>query len=306
MNRRPIIIDTDPGIDDAAAIIAALNNNDKLDIKLFTSVFGNVDLEKTTKNTLKILEFMNSNVPVAKGAPRSIFFDPKMNASDVHGESGLGGYEVPEPTRKIMEKNAVEAMKEVLEKSIDKVTIVILGVSTNLALLLIQYPYLKEKIEEVVIMGGSLSLGNTNTAAEFNVYKDPHATKIVFDSGLKITVFGLDVTRKCRIRSKSLDKLKTFNKVSNMCYSIFKYYRGEGFEQGLIMHDSTTIAYLLNPEMFKFEKKYIDVATEGAAIGSFVADYYTVRNGDKNPNVNYAVDVNEEEFERWLVGNICK
>ena len=304
MLKRKIVIDTDPGIDDTIALTAAINSG--LNIELVTTVFGNVNLEQTTINALRILEFLGKDIPVAKGVPRALFFDPGIDGSHVHGVDGLGGYPMPYPKTKVVDQVAVEAIKDLIEKSEEKITLVALGALTNIALFIKIYPHLLDRIEEIVVMGGSLGAGNVNSAAEFNTFKDPHAAKIVFDSSVKVTVFGLDVTRKCRIRSKSLDKLKTFNKVSNMCYSIFKYYRGDGFEQGLIMHDSTTIAYLLNPEMFRFEKKYIDVATEGAAIGSFVADYYTVRNGDKNPNVNYAVDVNEEEFERWLVENICK
>lgn len=305
MKKIPLIIDTDPGIDDAAAIVNAFNS-DNLDVKLITTVFGNVDIEKTTNNALKLVEFMKKDTKVAKGASKGIFFENIIDASEVHGESGMDGYDFKEPTLKIYDKVAVEAIKEVIENSEEKVTIATLGALTNIALFLLVYPELKEKINEIVVMGGSLSGGNTNTVAEFNIYNDPHAAKIVFNSGIRVVVFGLDVTRKSVISPEGLEKLKNGTEISKMCYSLFKNYRSEGIVNGLIMHDSTTIAYLVKPALFKYEEKYIDVATEGVALGSFVSDYYTIRNKDKKANVVYAVDVDSKEFEKWIVENILK
>lgn len=305
MNKRAIIIDTDPGIDDAAALVNAFNC-DNLDVKLITTVFGNVDIDKTTTNALKIVEFMNKNIKVAKGASKAIFFENIIDASEVHGKTGMDGYFFEEPKSKLHDKVAIEAIKEVVENSKEKITLVALGALTNIALFLTVYPHLKDKIEEIVLMGGSLSGGNTNTVAEFNIYNDPHSAKIVFDCGLKVVVFGLDVTRRSLISPKGLERLKNATKVSNMCYSLFKNYRSEGMKKGLMMHDSTTIAYLNKPEIFKYEEKYIDIATSGASIGSLVSDYYTIRNKDKKPNVIYAVDVDSEKFENWIIENLCK
>lgn len=306
MKKIPIIIDTDPGIDDAAAIINAINS-DMLDIRLITTVFGNVDLEKTTKNTLKILEFMKrEDILVAKGADKAIFFKNIIDASDVHGETGMDGYDFKEPKKKIEDKVAIEAMKDILLSSCEKITIVALGALTNIALLLTVYPFLKNKIKEIVMMGGSLSGGNTNTVAEFNFYNDPHAAKIVFDSGLDLTLFSLDVTRKSIITKEGLEILRNGNKTSIMCYNLFKNYRSEGMKKGLIMHDSTTIAYLADPSLFKFEYKYIDIATEGVAIGALVSDYYTIRNKDKKPNIKFATDVDSKRFEKFILSSINK
>lgn len=305
MKKIPLIIDTDPGIDDAAAIIAAFNS-EELDIKLISTVFGNVDIEKTTNNALKLVEFLNKDVNVAKGAYRSLYFSDIIDASEVHGESGMDGYVFENPKKKIMDKVAVEAIKEVLENSKEKVYIATMGALTNIALLLLIYPNLKDKIAKIIVMGGSLSSGNTNTISEFNIYNDPHSAKLVFDSGLDIVVFGLDVTRKCIITPEKLEILKNYNKTTNMCYSLFKNYRSEGIKKGLIMHDATTIAYLLKPDIFEYEEKYIDVATEGAAIGAFVSDYYTIRNKNKKANVKYAVNVDSKKFENWLIDTLCK
>lgn len=301
--RIPLIIDTDPGIDDAAAIICAINSEDKLDIKLITTVFGNVSLEKTTNNVLKILEFMERSIPVAKGAEKSMLFEG-IDATDVHGDSGMDGYTFEEPSSKPIEKKAIDAMRDVILSSNEPVTIATLGSLTNVALLLLVHPEVKINIKEIVMMGGSFTGGNTTSSAEFNVYNDPHATKIVFESGVKITVQSLDITRRCLVSPEALLSMKNGTKISSMCYALFENYRSEGVAKGLMMHDSTVIAYLINPEIFKYEEKYVDVIIEGPAIGTFVADYYTNINKDKMPNVKYVVDVNEKEFENWLINKL--
>ncbi|NYV27304.1 nucleoside hydrolase [Streptobacillus felis] len=303
LSKIPLIIDTDPGIDDAAALICAINSNNKLDIKLITTVFGNVSLEKTTNNALKILEFMGKDIPVAKGSKKGILFEG-IDASEVHGDSGMDGYEFKEPKIKALEIHAIEAMRNVILNTEDKITIATLGSLTNVALLLLVYPEVKNKIREIVIMGGSLTGGNTTTGAEFNIYNDPHAAKIVFDSGIEVTVLSLDITRRCLISNEKLNILKNGTEVSKMCYALFENYRSEGIEKGLMMHDSTVIAYLTNKEMFTYEYKYIDVILEGSAVGTLVADYYTNIFSNKVKNVKYVVDVNEKVFEEWLIDKL--
>lgn len=305
MRKIPLIIDTDPGIDDAGALICAFNNDDILDIKLITTVFGNVSLDKTTNNALKIVEFMKKDIAVAKGAHKALICDNIIDASEVHGESGMDGYDFKETTRKILDKVAIEAIKDILENSNEKVNFAMLGSLTNLALFLLVYPHLKEKIGKVVIMGGSLSGGNTNTVAEFNIYNDPHAAQIVFNSGLDIYLFALDITRKCLIDPKNLFKLENGNENAKMVYSLFKNYRSEGFEKGLMVHDASTIAYLLKPELFRLEEKYIEVITEGIGAGALVADYYTIRN-NKKANVKFANYVDSVKFEDWIIENLGK
>lgn len=297
---KKIIIDTDPGIDDAIALLLALKNRDKLDIKLITTVFGNVDLEKTTKNTLNILNYTKTyDIPVAKGMSNAIVENNPINASEVHGLDGMGNFKFEKHNLTCMNIHAVSAMKEVLENNSD-VTIVTLGALSNLALLIKMYPHLKSKISEIVMMGGSLSGGNTNTCSEFNIYLDPHAAKIVFDSGLKLTLFGLDVTRSALLNISTFEDVKDKNDNLRLCYELFKFYKSEGHKKGLMMHDSTTIAYLLDESLFEFSYKFIDVATEGVAKGTLVADYYTIRNKDKKPNIKYAINIDSKKFENFM------
>ena len=299
MLKRKIVIDTDPGIDDTIALTAAINSG--LNIELVTTVFGNVNLEQTTINALRILEFLGKDIPVAKGVPRALFFDPGIDGSHVHGVDGLGGYPMPYPKTKVVDQVAVEAIKDLIEKSEENITLVALGALTNIALFIKIYPHLLDKIEEIVVMGGSLGAGNVNSAAEFNTFKDPHAAKIVFDSSVKVTVFGLDVTRFCLVSSQKLEENKNKSKVSSMAREILKGYIEENNE--LMMHDSAPIAYLVHPEIFDIEDKYIDVSTDERAPGALVSGFWT-KEKDKKPNVRFAVNVDSKKFEEWLLANL--
>lgn len=299
MLKRKIVIDTDPGIDDTIALTAAINSG--LNIELVTTVFGNVNLEQTTINALRILEFLGKDIPVAKGVPRALFFDPGIDGSHVHGADGLGGYPMSYPKTKVVDQVAVEAIKDLIEKSKENITLVALGALTNIALFIKIYPHLLDKIEEIVVMGGSLGAGNVNSAAEFNTFKDPHAAKIVFDSSVKVTVFGLDVTRFCLVSSQKLEENKNKSKISSMAREILKGYIEENNE--LMMHDSAPIAYLVHPEIFDIEDKYIDVSTDERAPGTLVSGFWT-KEKDKKPNVRFAVNVDSKKFEEWLLANL--
>ncbi len=299
MLERKIVIDTDPGIDDTIALTVAINSG--LNIELVTTVFGNVNLEQTTINALRILEFLGKDIPVAKGVPRALFFEPGIDGSHVHGVDGLGGYPMPYPKTKVVDQVAVEAIKDLIEKSEENITLVALGALTNIALFIKIYPHLLDRIEEIVVMGGSLGAGNVNSAAEFNTFKDPHAAKIVFDSSVKVTVFGLDVTRFCLVSSQKLEENKNKSKISSMAREILKGYIEENNE--LMMHDSAPIAYLVHPEIFDIEDKYIDVSTDERAPGTLVSGFWT-KEKDKKPNVRFAVNVDSKKFEEWLLANL--
>lgn len=301
---RKIIIDTDPGIDDAVAIALAIKSN-KLDIQLITTTAGNVDVNKTTTNTLKLVEFFNVNIPIAKGCAAPLL-KKLENAADIHGESGMDGYNFPEPKRKILPIHAVEALRQTIINSKEKITIVPIAALTNIALLFSMYPEVKENIEEIVMMGGSLTSGNTNTVAEFNIYVDPHAAAIVFQSGVKINMVGLDVTRQAILHHENSLKIKNTGKIGEMFYSMFQHYRGGSLKNGLRIHDACAIAYLLKPEMFETQERYIEVVTDGIAAGALVADGAIKRNVDKSPNINVCTHINEQDFEEWIVNEFKK
>lgn len=299
MAKRPIIIDTDPGIDDAVAIAAALFS-DELEVRLITTVGGNVGIENVTKNALKLLKFFGKNVPVAKGADRPLIREA-IDASNVHGETGMGGYEFEEPsTDLLLKENAVNAMYNTIKSSKEPITLVPIGPLTNVALLLKVYPEVKENIAEIVMMGGSISRGNAGVMAEFNVLADPDAAKIVFKSGLPIVMVGLDVGLKALVYPEDSKRLKEMNKTGNMLYHLFNNYRGGSMKTGLKMYDSCAIAYLLKPEMFEVAETFVDVETNGAlTTGCTVVDLKGYLGMPNNAKV--CIDIDPKMFKEWFM-----
>jgi non-specific riboncleoside hydrolase len=256
--KRPIIIDTDPGIDDAVAIGAALFC-DQLDVKLITTVAGNASIDKVTSNALKLLTFWKKRIPVARGSSEPLI-RPATDASHIHGESGMDGYDFEDGDRTLlMEENAVNAMFHAIFRSEEKMTIVPIGPLTNIALLLKVYPEVKERIREIVLMGGSTTRGNKGVMSEFNMSVDPEAAKIVFSSGLPIVMVGLDVGGKSLVFPEDAALIKKYNRTGEMFYSLFQHYRSIGLKNGLRMYDSCAIAYLSKPEMFQVTDTFVDV-----------------------------------------------
>mgnify|MGYP002735237241 CR=1 FL=1 len=302
-HKRPIIIDTDPGIDDAVAIAVALFDP-TLEIKLITTVGGNVSLEKVTKNVLKLLKFFDiTDIPVAAGAKEPLFRKVK-DASSVHGESGMDGYDFePGDEGLMLEENAVVAMRDTILKSAEKVTLIPIGPLTNIALLLKVFPEVKDNIEEIIMMGGSTGRGNFGVLTEFNAGIDPEAAKIVFKSGVKITMVGLDVGWKALVFPEDSLKIKEQNRTGEMIYSLFKHYRGKGLANGLKMYDGCAIAYLTEPEMFTVQECFIDVETEGQmTAGATLVDFRGYLGQENNAFVT--TDIDDEAFREWLLAGL--
>ncbi|MCJ8014943.1 nucleoside hydrolase [Paenibacillus sp. KQZ6P-2] len=289
MAKIPVIISTDPGIDDAAALGMAFYRNE-LDIQLITTLHGNVDINKTTVNALKVITFFGEQTPVARGMESPLFIEPV--STDVHGESGMDGYNFPESTQQVISEHAVEAMRSLLETSGEKITLVSIGPLTNIAVLLLMYPHIKTKIERIVLMGGSLSGGNVTSAAEFNIWADPHAAKIVFDSGLDMVMIGLDVTLKALIGNDELANHQS--KTAEMFSATFRHYRDGDMENGVVMHDMCAITYLTNPDIFKVEPKRVTVVTDGPAIGMTMEV-------SGEPNIQVATGIDQEAFRNWFL-----
>lgn len=304
MNKRKIIIDTDPGIDDAVAIAIALFS-EELDVQLFTTVAGNVSIEKVTKNLLKLLPFYGKKVPVAVGASRPLIREA-IDASGVHGKTGMDGYDFPEEDHSLLlEETAVQAMARVLTESTEKITLVPIGPLTNIAILLREYPEVADKIDEIVLMGGSVGRGNAGVYSEFNIKVDPEAAKIVFESGLPIVMCGLDVGLKALVYPEDSEIIKDMNPVGNMFYSLFKAYRGGSFKTGLKMYDSCAVAYLLKPEMFEVEETFVGIETQGIyTSGATVVDLKGYCNQPANAKVT--VDVDADVFKEWFLDAISK
>lgn len=301
--KQPIIIDTDPGIDDAAALSFALNHPE-FDLKMISTVNGNVGIEKTTANALKIKRFFNSDVPVHRGASQPLLSDI-VDASEVHGESGMEGYTFPEINESDLDStHAVEAMRDVLLKSETPITLIPIGPLTNIALLLMTYPEVKAYIKEIVLMGGSASRGNVTPLAEFNFYCDPEAAQIVFNSGLPITMIGLDVARSSSLTHETINALKSINETGKMLHQLFKHYRGDDFEKGINVYDAYTLLYLLHPEHFDVREADVQIETNGKLTkGASVVDFKS-----QFPNTTVVLSVQSNIFKQLFIDALkyCK
>lgn len=295
-----IIIDTDPGIDDAAALTVALNNP-AFDLQLITTVAGNVAVDKTTKNALKLVRFFNKTVPVAAGAAKPLV-KPFEDASNIHGESGMPGYDFPTDLPEPINKSAVQALRDTIMASDEKITLVPTGSYTNIALLFSEYPEVKDHIEKIVAMGGSLVAGNMTSAAEFNVYTDPDAAKVMYLAGVPIVMVGLDITKKALLTDDTLQKLATLNRTGKMLHDLFVNY-GDSSAAGTAMHDVNTLFYLLHPEHITTKDMWVDVVTEGPAIGATVGDVRGAYHDTTNATV--CVDIDAQAFNEWFVEEIA-
>lgn len=304
MDKRPIIIDTDPGIDDALAIAIALFS-EELDVRLITTVAGNVSLENVTFNTLRLLHFFGKDVPVAKGAQLPLLAE-FVDASNVHGKTGMEGYEFPEPKNELLlPDHAVNVMRRVILESPEPVTLVPIAPLTNIALLLALYPEVKANIREIVMMGGSASRGNKGVMSEFNVATDPEAAQMVFQSGLPIVMAGLDVGLKALVYPEDSEEIRQMGRVGDMAYQLFKRYRGGSFKTGLKMYDSCAIAYLLNPELFEVVETYVGVELHGSmTAGCTVVDLKGYLH--REPNARVLTDIDSLKFREWFKQAIGK
>lgn len=305
MKKRPVIIDTDPGIDDAVALAIALFS-DELDVKLITTVAGNVSLNNVTYNTLRLLSYFKKSVPVASGASKPLL-EPFVDASNVHGKTGLEGFDFDEPNRNLLLKeNAVEAMYRVLSDNKEKITLVPIGPLTNIALLFEIHPDSKEKVEQIVLMGGAMGRGNRGVYSEFNIATDPEAAKIVLESRLPIAMAPMDLGPKAILLPEDSKKFENLNKTGQMLFSLFKTHRKRGMKEGLRMYDSCAIAYLLKPDLFNSVDTFVDIELNGTYTrGATLVDLNGYL-GEHDPNVTVLTDTNREDFKNWFFDSLSK
>ncbi len=300
--KRPIIIDTDPGIDDAVAIAIALFS-DALDVKLITTVTGNVAVELVTANALKLLRHFDKRVPVAMGA-RAPLIRPFVDASDIHGASGMDGYDFADgdPTL-LIEEHAVTAMRRAILESPEPMTILAIGPLTNVALLLHTYPEVKKNIREIAMMGGSLTRGNTGVMSEFNIHCDPESAKMVLKSGVPIAIAPLDVGHAALVYLEDCAKIKYMNNTGEMIYCLFQNYRSGSMKTGLRMYDSCAVAYLLCPEMFEMVDVFVDVELAGEYTkGCTVIDLENFLK--QPPNAKVCATLDTDKFKAWLLTSL--
>lgn len=274
--RKDLIIDCDPGHDDATAIFMALAHSDKYNLKAVTTVCGNNTVEKVTNNAHYILSVAKSEVEVAKG-PETPLINAPIISAEFHGDSGMDGptLEVTR-TSKESSKSAVELMAEILKEAQEKVTILALGPLTNIALLIKSYPQYLDKIEVISLMGGGICHGNITKYAEFNIYVDPEAAQIVFGSNVPIVMCGLDVTEQVEIPKEAYEYLRNHSDAGRVFAELMDFYiKGSPAHgaAGCVMHDPCAMAYLLNSELFEGKMAKISVDLVGETRGRTVADY---------------------------------
>ncbi len=298
----PIILDGDPGHDDAIAWVLA-RSRPELRILCVTSVCGNQTIEKTTYNAGRIMALLGMDVPLAMGLPKPLFRDPII-ADTVHGKTGLDGPELPEPMKSPVACSAAELMAQCLKESDEPVVIVPTGPLTNVGALLLLSPELKSKIRHISLMGGGIARGNWTPAAEFNILVDPDAAKIVFESGIPITMAGLDVTERALVYPEDFERIR---RVGNHVASVvagwleffYHFHQSLGYP-GAPVHDAVAVTALIRPEILTGEDLYVQVETKGVFCrGATVGDLNKV--SGRPPNAYCLKDINRNAFVDLLV-----
>jgi purine nucleosidase len=294
-----IIIDTDPGVDDALAFLLALASPE-IKLEALTTTQGNVTLEKATRNALSILELADApHIPVASGSVVPLV-QPLQASAFVHGESGIGNAQLPTSRTKAIPKHAVDYLIERVLAEPNELSIFPIGPLTNIAMAIRKEPEFAKAVKELVIMGGAiLEHGNITPLAEFNIHVDPHAAHIVFHSGIPITLIPLDVTHQCLLKQNHIERLMKINSpISRFIKDAVNVYLRASFElgyEGSSLHDPLTLATLIAPELLTLQEYYVDVdISGGVSMGKTFAD---ILNLMKNPpNMKVAMRVKGEDF----------
>jgi purine nucleosidase/pyrimidine-specific ribonucleoside hydrolase len=302
----PLILDCDPGHDDALAMILAAHNP-SLKLLGITTVSGNGGIAKVTLNARRVATLAGINVPIAEGAGKAIL-GAIEEAHDIHGESALDGAELPQPKIELSDLHAVDLIAKLISEHPEPVTLVATGPLTNIALFLKMYPQLKNQVSEIVFMGGSASRGNRTPYAEFNIWMDPEAADVVLRSGLPLTMCGLDVTHQALVTKPifaQLEGMKT--ELSNTIIGLLKFFAktyDEVFEMpDPPLHDPVAIALLIDRSVVKSRFVNVQVELSGPLTrGATVVDIYN-RLGEE-VNCNVALELDFEKFWNLMLDAI--
>lgn len=289
---RPIIIDTDPGIDDALAIMLAAASPE-VEILGMIAVAGNVGREKTAPNLAALADLLRLDCPIGRGAAGPLWRRDTKPAWDVHGEDGFGGYSLPLSSRQL--EPGLPLMARLIEQSAEPVTVVAIGPLTNVAALIAHYPETARKVERFVIMGGGAldRLGNTTPAAEFNIYYDPDAAARLFDFGVPITMVGLNVTDHAHVGLQHLpDLVASGGPAARMITHMMGNYHSEVSTDGTAQHDSVALAATIDPTILDTGSYFVDVENAGRlTAGMTVVDVLGLSGEEPNCDVGLSVDL---------------
>ncbi len=298
-----IILDCDPGHDDAIAILLALGSPEVNLLGVMT-VSGNQTLEKTTANAIRVLDHVgHTEIPVAMGACRPLVRERHV-AAEVHGETGLDGPDLPPPRREPLTQHAIDWIAQALTQSPDPITLVPTGPLTNIALFLARYPDLGAKIERIVLMGGAIGEGNTTPAAEFNLWADPEAAHRVFTSGLDVTMVGLDVTHQALMTPAHVEQLRgRAGRLVADLYGFFsKFHRSHYDWDGAPIHDAVALAHVIDPTLLQTVHRGVVVDT-GPEL-SRGRTHVDMRGDRWEPNAHVATGIDAERFLALLIERV--
>lgn len=299
-----VILDMDPGHDDALAIFLALAHPE-MEVLGITCCAGNAPLERTQYNARVVLDVAGrTDIPVAAGLPKPLLRELRT-APNVHGQSGLDGPELPQPSFELVQEHAVDLIVRLLMESDGPVTLIPTGPLTNIAAALLMRPEIKSNLEKVVLMGGAHGEGNTTPSAEFNIWVDPEAAKIVFEAGLDITMVGLDVTHKALVTFDDAERIKAMdNRVSTFVYELLEYFgrhhRSFYNWNGSPIHDACAVAEVLRPGLITTRHVNVQVETQSELTrGRTVCDLLGVTG--LPPTAHVGVDIDRDAFVEMLL-----
>jgi len=302
-----IVLDCDPGHDDAIALLLALASPE-VNLLGVTTVSGNQTLDKTTANAIRVLDHVGrTEVPVAAGADRPLVRDRHV-AAEVHGETGLDGPDLPPPSRSPEAAHAIDWIAMTLLAAPGPVTLVPTGPLTNIALFLARYPELATRVERIVLMGGAFGEGNVTPAAEFNVWADPEAAHRVFTSGIDLTMVGLDVTHKALLRPRDVDRMRASGRAGKLVADLFEFYVGfhrsrYGWD-GAPVHDAVAVAHVIDPGLLTTDHLgvVVDIGPEPSR-GRTHVDLSRLSGWERNCSV--AVGIDAGVFREMLITRIA-
>ena len=312
MPPRKIIIDTDPGQDDAVAILLALASPDEIEVLGITAVAGNVPLDLTSRNALIVCELAGkTDVPVYAGCDRPLG-RALVTAEHVHGKTGLDGPDLPDPTMTLTDGHAVDFIIETLRaEAPGTVALCPLGPLTNIATALQRAPEIAERVQQIVLMGGAyFEVGNITPTAEFNIYVDPEAADIVFKSGIDIVVMPLDVTHKALVTKPRNDAFRALGTPAGVAVAqmtdFFERFDKEKYgSAGAPLHDPCVTAYLIRPDLFTGRHVNVEIETASPlTLGMTVADWWGVT--DRAPNATFMGDINADGVFALLTGRLAR
>ena len=293
-----IILDCDPGHDDAVAILMA-GIHPSIQLLGITTVAGNQTLNKTTINALNVCQYLNIDVPVCSGMSLPMVRKVQTIANDIHGESGLDGPVFDKLTKELDKRHAVNFIIETLKNSNEKITLVVTGPMTNVAMAFRMEPSIVEKVKRVIFMGGSYQLGNVTPAAEFNIFADAEAAYVVFNSGVPLVMMGLDLTRKALCYPNIVERMgKVGGKASKLFVDLMGFFcktqkQVFGWEGGPL-HDPTCIAYIIDESCIETKDMYSEVEIRSEkCYGRTLCDYFGVTKNKPNSKVSIKLDVDK-------------